>query len=155
MIAELSAVIAARDRMINQLTRDIANAEARYTTVEGVAAGYFWQFQDATMDLCKGDGHDLRVMRRTVSSQQQVIRQQNALLRRENIQCPLAPNLAVAAAVGVDVPGLNPRDMDINSRLCRLLATRIPDFISFDGSTKFQNMNLRPSLRLLLLSRQR
>ena len=91
----------------------------------------------------QGDSYALLVMRRTVSSQQQVIRQQNALLRRENIQCPLAPNLAVAAAVGVDVPGLNPRDMDIKSRVCRLLANRFPDVISFDRSTTFQNMVLR------------
>ena len=47
------------------------------------------------------------------------------------------------AAVGVDVPGLNPRDMDIKSRVCRLLANRFPDVISFDRSTTFQNMVLR------------
>ena len=33
MIAELSAGIVKRDRLINQLTRDLANAEARHTTV--------------------------------------------------------------------------------------------------------------------------
>ena len=87
------------------------------------------------MASSNGDSHALRVMRRTVSSRHQVIRQQNTLLRRGNIQCPLDPNLAVDAAVGVDVPGLNSRDMDINSRLCRILATRFPDVISFDGPT--------------------
>ena len=43
----------------------------------------------------------------------------------------------------MDVPGLNPRDMDIKSRVCRLLANRFPDVISFDRSTTFQNMVLR------------
>ena len=95
------------------------------------------------MALCSGESHAIRVMRRTVSSQQQVILQQNSLLCRGNIQCPLDPDLAVAAAIGVDVPGLYPRNMDINSRLCRLLATRFPDVISFDESTTFQNMVLR------------
>ena len=143
MIAELSAGVAERDRLINQLTRDLANAEARHTTVQGVAAGYFCQLQDPTMDVCNGDSHALRVMRRTFSSQQQVLRQHRAYLRRRNIQCLLVSNLGVAAAVGVDVPGLNPRDMDINSRFRKLLTTQFPDFISFDGSTTFQNMVLR------------
>ena len=37
--------------------------------------------------------------------------------------------------------------MYINSRLCRLLATRFPEVISFDGSTTFKNivMRLKPS----------
>ena len=81
-------------------------------------------------------------MQHTISIQQQLVRQQKALLRRGNIQCWLDPNLAKAAAVGVDVPGLNPQDLDINSRLCRLLAIRFLNGIAFDGSTTFQNMIL-------------
>ena len=42
-----------------------------------------------------------------------------------------------------ELSGLNPRDMDNNSRLCRLLETRFPNAISFNGSTTFQNMVLR------------
>ena len=63
------------------------------------------------MALCSGESHAIRVMRRTVSSQQHFIRQQRALLRRGNTQCSLDPNLAVAAAVGVDFPRFNFRDM--------------------------------------------
>ena len=54
MIAEMSAGIAARDSMINQLTRDLANAVDRHTTVQGVTAGYLQKLQDATVALCKG-----------------------------------------------------------------------------------------------------
>ena len=93
-------------------------------------------------------------MRHTVSSQQQIIRQQKDLLRRGNNYCPLDPNLAVAAAVGVNVPVLNLRDVDIKSRLWRLLATRFPDGVLFNESSSFQNMFCGSSLRLLLPSRQ-
>ena len=73
MIAELYSGIAERDRLINKLTRDLAKGKARHTTVQGFAANYFRQLQDATMALCNGFSHAPRVMRRTVSSQQQVV----------------------------------------------------------------------------------
>ena len=93
MIAELSAGIVGRDRMIDQLTRYLANDEALHIAVQGLAAGSFRQLQDATIVLCNGDSHAFRVMRRTVSSQQQLIRQKKALLRRGNFQCSLDLNM--------------------------------------------------------------
>ena len=105
MISELSAGIAVRDRVIHQIKRDLANVEASHTTVQGVAADSFWQLLDATMALCSEDGNALRVMRRTVSSHQQVIRPQKSLLRHGNTLCPLDPTLELAAVVDVSIPG--------------------------------------------------
>ena len=79
-IAEPSAGITARDHMIYQLTRYLSKAETRHTTVRGVAAGYFRQLQEATIPLFNGNSHAPGVIRRTISSQQQVIRQQKDLL---------------------------------------------------------------------------
>lgn len=85
MLAELSAGIADRDRLVNQLSLNLANDESHHTTVQVVAAVYFQQIQEATMALCKGNSHALRLIRRIVNRQQQVIRQQRYLLRRDNI----------------------------------------------------------------------
>ena len=95
------------------------------------------------MTFCNGDGHALRVMRSNVSSQQYVVKQQKDILRRLYIQCPLDPNLSVAAADVADIPILIPGEMNINSRLCRFIATGFPEFISIYGSTTLQTVTLR------------
>ena len=62
--------------MIVQLTQQLTEAEAHHTKVQGVAASYRRQLEEAMVDMCNGDTRALQVKKCTVSSQRQIIWQQ-------------------------------------------------------------------------------
>lgn len=47
------------------------------------------------------------------------------------------PHMAVAAAAGLGVPGMNPADLQLNARLCRFLTQRFPEVMDIPaGETR-------------------
>ena len=91
------------------------------------------------------NSHALRVIQRNFSILEQVIRQQKDLLCRGNHNV-LWIRPGVDAAVGVYFGGIHFRENNKNSRLCRLLATRSPDFSLFDNSKILYTMVWRLEL---------
>ncbi|KAE9270559.1 hypothetical protein PF001_g28753, partial [Phytophthora fragariae] len=63
----------------------------------------------------------------TIHEQRRVIQQQKYILRHHGQIAVTDPALALAAAAGLDAPGLSPSELAINARLCRLLEARWPE----------------------------
>ena len=95
------------------------------------------------MALCTGGDHSLSVARRTIEEQRRIIAGLRNMLLRHHIPWPLDPSLATAAVAGVDTPGLNPRELNLNSRLCRILSQRFPDVISLGPEAVFQVLSFQ------------
>uniref|UniRef100_H3H484 Uncharacterized protein n=1 Tax=Phytophthora ramorum TaxID=164328 RepID=H3H484_PHYRM len=136
-IQGLNAELAARERTIDQLGRQLVEANAAQTVLRGVATKYFRDAQEAAVLACSGGDYALANAKRTISRQAEVILSQKAVIRTQR------PLSAVAALVGVDVPGLDPRDLHLNARLCRILAERFPESIELASSTSPSEISLR------------
>ncbi|GMF47919.1 unnamed protein product [Phytophthora fragariaefolia] len=53
------------------------------------------------------------------------------------------PHLAAAAAGGLDAPGLSPSDLQLNARLCRILAERFPEAMEIpSGETRVLELRI-------------
>uniref|UniRef100_H3GYQ5 Uncharacterized protein n=1 Tax=Phytophthora ramorum TaxID=164328 RepID=H3GYQ5_PHYRM len=142
-IQGLNAELAARERTIDQLGRQLVEANAAQTVLRGVATKYFRDAQEAAVLACSGGDYALANAKRTISRQAEVILSQKAVIRHNGRYPVHDPHLAVAALVGVDVPGLDPRDLHLNARLCRILAERFPKSIELAGSTSPSEITLR------------
>ena len=117
MIASLNTDIYERDREIDQLTHRLAGSGLANVYIRG-CDGISRQLMEATVALCTGGDHALRVARRTMKDQRRIIAGQRNMLRLHHIPWPLEPNLATAAVAGIDASGLKPHELDPNSRLC-------------------------------------
>ena len=98
---------------------------------------------EATLALCTSGDNALRVAHGTIEDQRRIIAGPRNILRRHHILWPLDPTLVTAAFAGMDAPGLNSRELDLNSRLCRLLSQRFPDVISLGPKAGSQDLSLR------------
>ncbi|GMF58242.1 unnamed protein product [Phytophthora fragariaefolia] len=53
------------------------------------------------------------------------------------------PHMAAAAAGGLDAPGLSPSDLQLNARLCRILAERFPEAMEIpSGETRVLELRI-------------
>ncbi|GMF50635.1 unnamed protein product [Phytophthora fragariaefolia] len=53
------------------------------------------------------------------------------------------PHMAAAAAGGLDAPGLSPSDLQLNARLCRILAERFPEAMAIpSGETRVLELRI-------------
>ena len=86
------------------------------------------------MDTCNGGDYALRSARGFIEYQRCVIDVLRYRLRHHRVSWPLDPSLTAAAITGVDTPSLNHRELDLNSRLCRLLAQQFPEVISLGSA---------------------
>ena len=69
MIASLNTAIHEWYRKINQLIQRLADARAQQSSIHGVATVYHRQLMEATLALCTGGDHALRVARRKIEEQ--------------------------------------------------------------------------------------
>ncbi|GMF57360.1 unnamed protein product [Phytophthora fragariaefolia] len=97
----------------------LAERDVAYSALQGVASSYFEQVQEAAA------------------------RQKNVLRHNDRISVA-DPALALAAAAGIDAPGLSPGDLALNARLCRLLEARWPELSQFQPS-EVREITLRVS----------
>ena len=74
------------------------------------------------MAMCSGGDHALRSARGLIDDQRRIIAGLRNRLRHHRVPWPLDHHLTTAAIAGIDAPGMNPHELDLNSRLCHLLA---------------------------------
>ncbi|GMF49870.1 unnamed protein product [Phytophthora fragariaefolia] len=115
----LRRMVDQRDKDLKRMSEVLAERDVAYSALEGVASSYFEQVQEASA------------------------RQKNVLRHNGRISVT-DPALALAAAAGIDAPGLSPGDLALNARLCRLLETRWPELSQVQPS-EVREITLRVS----------
>ncbi|KAG3234991.1 hypothetical protein PI124_g19974 [Phytophthora idaei] len=119
-----------RTAEIKTLHQTIADKDAAYVTLQGVAAKHFEQLHEPTRLLNSTSDPALRHAQAVVKDQQAVILRQKRIIQRQGCLPLHEPHMAAAAGAGLDVPGLNPADLKLNARLCRLLEMRFPEVMN-------------------------
>ena len=143
IVSSLQLAIQERDRKISHLTGWLAESRAQQAAIHTVATAYYRQLQETTMNMCNGGDHVLRATRKLIDDQRRVIVGLRNSLRHHRVPWLLDPSMATADINGIDTQVLNPRELDLNSRLCRLLAQRFPDVISPSWMACSQVLSLR------------
>ncbi|GMG18314.1 unnamed protein product [Phytophthora fragariaefolia] len=117
-----------RDKDLKRMSDVLAERDVAYSALQGVVSSYFEQVQEAAAVISSG-GADraLGFANQTIDNQRRVIQRQKNVLRHNGRISVADPALALAAAAGIDAPGLSPGDLALNARLCRLLEARWPE----------------------------
>ncbi|GMF34929.1 unnamed protein product [Phytophthora fragariaefolia] len=134
-----------RDKDLKRMSEVLAERDVAYSAPQGVASSYFEQVQEAAAVISSG-GADraLWFTNHTIDNQRRVIQRQKNVLRYNGRISVVDPALALAAAAGIDAPGLSPGDLALNARLCRLLEARWPE-LSQVQSSEVREITLRVS----------
>ncbi|GMF43536.1 unnamed protein product [Phytophthora fragariaefolia] len=134
-----------RDKDLKRMSEVLAERDVAYSALQGVASSYFEQVQEAAAVISSG-GADraLRFANQTIDNQPRVIQRQKNVLRHNGRISVTDPALALAAAAGIDAPGLSPGDLALNARRCRLLETRWPELSQVQPS-EVREITLRVS----------
>ncbi|KAE8991291.1 hypothetical protein PR002_g20899 [Phytophthora rubi] len=127
------------------LTQALADRDHAYAELHAVSSKHFEQLQESTSLLLTGDSQPLRHAKAVIDSQRQVILRQKRVIARE-WKIPMHdPHMAAAAGAGLDVPGLNLADLQLNARLCRTLAMRFPEVMDIPaGETRTVELVIHP-----------
>ncbi|GMF46777.1 unnamed protein product [Phytophthora fragariaefolia] len=130
---------------LKRMSEVLAERDVAYSVLQGVASSYFEQVQEAAAVISSG-GADraLRFANQTIDNQRRVIQRQKNVLRHNGRISVTDPALAVAAAAGIDAPGLSPGDLALNARQCRLLEARWPELPQLQPS-EVREITLRVS----------
>ncbi|KAE8888644.1 hypothetical protein PF007_g23276 [Phytophthora fragariae] len=127
LVDHLRRMVETRDKDLDRLMGHLKERDVAYTALQGVSSSYFAQIQEAAQVVSSGGlGRALRFANQTIHEQRQVIQQQKNILRHNGQIAVTDPALTLAAAAGLDAPGLSPSELAINARLCRLLEARWP-----------------------------
>ncbi|EGZ29723.1 hypothetical protein PHYSODRAFT_323209 [Phytophthora sojae] len=82
-------------------------------------------------------GSTIRNAKAVIKHQREVILRQKRIISRNGVLPMHDPHMAVAAAAGLGVPGMNPADLQLNARLCRFLTQRFPEVMDIPaGETR-------------------
>ncbi|GMF24268.1 unnamed protein product [Phytophthora fragariaefolia] len=101
-----------RDQEIATLCASIVDRDRAYATLQGVATKHFTQLQESARLLTDGGSQPLRHAREVITHQRAVILRQKRVIARQGSIPVHDPHMAVAAAGGLDVPGLSPTLFD-------------------------------------------
>ncbi|GMF27066.1 unnamed protein product [Phytophthora fragariaefolia] len=136
-----------RDQEIATLRTSIVDRDRAYATLQGVATKHFTQLQESARLLTDGGSQPLRHAREVIAHQRAVILRQKRVIARQGFIPVHDPHMAVAAAGGLNAPGLSPSDLQLNDRLCRLLAERFPEAMVIpSGETRTLERQVGPRL---------
>ncbi|KAG6591088.1 uncharacterized protein IUM83_11295 [Phytophthora cinnamomi] len=139
------AQVRERDAEIARLVNAISARDAEYAALQGVAAKHFEQLTESARLLSSGDSQPLRHAQATIADQRRVILNQKSIIARQGFLPMHDPHMAAAAGAGLDVPGLNPAELQLNARLCRVLAARFPEVIGIPaGETRSVELIIHP-----------
>ncbi|GMF48308.1 unnamed protein product [Phytophthora fragariaefolia] len=159
MVDYLRRMIDQRDKDLKRMSEVLAERDVAYSAIQGMAHSYFEQVQDAAamassyfeqvqdaaaVVLSGGAVRALRFANQTIDNQRRVIQRQENILRHNGRISVADPVLALAAAAGIDAPGLSPGDLVLNARPCRLLEARCPE-LSQVQSSEVREITLRVS----------
>ncbi|KAG6623486.1 uncharacterized protein IUM83_02255 [Phytophthora cinnamomi] len=112
------AQVRERDAEIARLINAISARDAEYATLQGVATKHFEQLTESARLLSSGDSQPLRHAQATIADQRRVILNQKRIIARQGFLPMHDPHMAAAAGAGLDVPGLDPAELQLNARLC-------------------------------------
>ncbi|GMF32525.1 unnamed protein product [Phytophthora fragariaefolia] len=112
----ISSEVLDRDQEIATLRASIVDRDRAYATLQGVATKHFTQLQESARLLTDGGGQPLRHAKEVVAHQRAVILRQKLSIARQGSIPVHDPHMAVAAAGGLDAPGLSPSDLQLNAR---------------------------------------
>ncbi|GMF53006.1 unnamed protein product [Phytophthora fragariaefolia] len=145
LVDHLRRMVDQRDKDLKRMSEVLAERDVAYSALQGVATSYFEQVLDAAAVISSG-GADraLRFANQTIDNQRRVIQRQKNVLRHNGRISVADPALALAAATGIDAPGLSPSDLALNARLCRLLEARWPELSQVQPS-EVREITLRVS----------
>ncbi|GMF56357.1 unnamed protein product [Phytophthora fragariaefolia] len=141
-----------RDKDLKRMSEVLAVRDVAYSALQAVASSYFEQVQEAAAVISSG-GADraLRFANQTIDNQRRLIQRQKNVLRHNGRISVADPALALAAAAGIDAPGLSPGDLALNALLCRLLEARWPELSRVQPS-EVREITLRVSDPMVLSS---
>ncbi|GMF58280.1 unnamed protein product [Phytophthora fragariaefolia] len=106
------------DQDLKRMSDVLAERDVAYSALQGVASSYFEQVQEAAAVISSGEAdRALRFANQTIDNQRRVILRQKNVLRHHGRISVADPALALAAAAGIDAPGLSPGDLALNARL--------------------------------------
>ncbi|KAE8965178.1 hypothetical protein PF011_g28399 [Phytophthora fragariae] len=127
------------------LTQALADRDRAYAELHAVSSEHFEQLQESTSLLLTGDSQPLRHAKAVIDSQRQVILRQKRVIAREGKIPMHDPHMAAAAGAGLDVPGLNLADLQLNARLCRTLVMRFHEVMDIPaGETRTVELVIHP-----------
>ncbi|GMG18041.1 unnamed protein product [Phytophthora fragariaefolia] len=132
-----------RDQEIAALRVSIADPDRAYADLQGVASKHFAQLQESARLLVDGGSQPLRHAQSVIAHQRAVILRQKRVIARQGSIPMHDPHMAAAAAGGLDAPGLSPSDLQLNARLCRILAERFPEAMEIpSGETRVLELRI-------------
>ncbi|GMF45637.1 unnamed protein product [Phytophthora fragariaefolia] len=134
-----------RDQEIATLRASIVDRDRAYATLQGVATKHFTQLQESAKLLTDGGSQPLRHTKEVIAHQRAVILRQKRIIARQGSIPVHDPHMAVAAGGGLDAPGLSPSDLQLNARLCRLIAEQFPEaMVISSGETRTLELQVGP-----------
>ncbi|KAG7375678.1 hypothetical protein PHYPSEUDO_015622 [Phytophthora pseudosyringae] len=147
LIDDLRRQIQARNTDLERMSSQIVERDVAYAALQGVSSSYFSMIQEAARVVSNGGStRALRLVQDTIVAQQRTITQQKNIIRHSGKVTVSDPALAIAAASGVDAPGLSPSDLHLNTGLCRLLESRWPELSQVEpGDTREITLCVGPS----------
>ncbi|GMF44522.1 unnamed protein product [Phytophthora fragariaefolia] len=132
-----------RDQEIAALRVAIADRDRAYADLQGVASKHFAQLQESAQLLVDGGSQPFRHTQSVIAHQRAVILRQKRVIARQGSIPMHDPHIAAAAAGGLDAPGLSPSDLQLNARLCRILAERFPEAMEIpSGETRVLELRI-------------
>ncbi|GMF53915.1 unnamed protein product [Phytophthora fragariaefolia] len=145
LVDHLRRMVDQRDKDLKRMWEVLVERDVAYSALQGVASLYFEQVQEAAAVISSG-GADraLRFANQMIDNRRRVIQRQKNVLRHNGRISVADPALALAAAAGIDAPGLSPGDLALNARLCRLLEVRWPELSQVQPS-EVREITLRVS----------
>ncbi|GMF56477.1 unnamed protein product [Phytophthora fragariaefolia] len=119
LVDHLRRMVDQRDKDLKVMSEVLAERDVAYSALQGVASSYFEHVQEAAAVISSGGAdRPVRFANQTIDNQRRVIQRHNGRISVAD------PALALAAATGIDAPGISPGDLALNARLCRLLEAR-------------------------------
>ena len=122
--------IQARDREIARLNGRLSDSHAQQASIHGGTTAYYRKLQKATMAMCNDGGYALCDARGLIGDQSRVIVGLRNRLWYHRVPWSRKSSIPPAAIAVIGAPGLNPRELYLNSRLFYLFAQQFPDVIS-------------------------
>ncbi|KAG6622016.1 uncharacterized protein IUM83_07433 [Phytophthora cinnamomi] len=139
------AQVRERDAAIARLVNAISARDAEYAALQRVAAKHFEQLTESARLLSSRDSQPLRHAQATIADQRRVILNQERVIARQGFLPMHDPHMVAAAGAGLDVPRLNPADLQLNARLCRVLAASFPEVVDIPaGETRSVELIIHP-----------
>ncbi|GMF53829.1 unnamed protein product [Phytophthora fragariaefolia] len=132
-----------RDQEIAALRVSVADRGRAYADLQGVASKHFAQRQESVRLPVDGS-QPLRHAESVIAHQRAVIVRQRKLVIARQGSVPMHdPHMVAAAAGGLDAPGLSLCDLQLNARLCRILAERFPEAMEIpSGETRVLELRI-------------